>query len=258
MNNVKQNDFESSLSGKVSIITGAARGIGRAIAELFAERDSRLVLVDLLEDELSRFSEELVQGGTRALSLPYDVTDGGNAERIVRTTMEEFGAIDVLVNCAGIAELEPAEDLSEEAWEKTMSVNLKAPFLLSRAAGKEMIDADGGKIVNIASQAAVVGMERHAAYCASKAGLVGLTKVLAVEWGRYGIRVNSVSPTVVLTELGKEAWKGEKGEKMRGEIPAGRFAQPEEVAAGVAFLASDQADMINGENLVIDGGYTVH
>ena len=186
-----------------------------------------------------------------------DLTVTGSIEKVVADALAAFGRIDILVNNAGVAFLDDAESLSEEIWDKTMAVNLKAPFLLSQAVGREMIKAGGGKIVNIASQAGVVALDRHVAYCASKAGIIMMTKVLALEWGRHGITVNAISPTVTLTELGKRAWAGQVGEDFKKTIPVGRFAYPEEVAAAALFLASQAADMINGENLLIDGGYTI-
>jgi NAD(P)-dependent dehydrogenase (short-subunit alcohol dehydrogenase family) len=139
-----------------------------------------------------------------------------------------------------------------------MAVNLKAVFRLSQAAGRYFLNQGHGKIINIASQAAVVALTNHLAYCTSKYGLLGLTQVLALEWGPRGVQVNAVSPTIVLTEMGREAWAGEPGEAMKQEIPLRRFAMPEEVAAATLFLASDGADMITGANLVVDGGYTIH
>ncbi len=138
-----------------------------------------------------------------------------------------------------------------------MAVNLKAPFMLAQAVGKAMIAKRYGRIVNIASQASVVALDRHVAYCTSKAALVGMTQVLAAEWAEYGITVNAVSPTVVETELGKRAWAGEVGAAMKKKIPTGRFAQPEEIAIAVLYLASDAAAMVDGENFIIDGGYTI-
>jgi glycerol dehydrogenase len=123
--------------------------------------------------------------------------------------------------------------------------------------GREMIKGKGGKIINLASQAGVIGLDKHVAYCTSKAGIIGMTKVLALEWAEFNINVNSISPTVVLTELGKKAWAGEVGEAMKKKIPVGRFAFPEEIAAVALFLASDAAAMITGENIVIDGGFTI-
>ena len=143
-------------------------------------------------------------------------------------------------------------------WDKTISINLKGTFLMSQAVGKAMIAAGrGGKIINLASQAGSVAIDQHAAYCASKFGVIGLSKTLAAEWGKHGLCVNTISPTVVLTELGKKAWAGPKGDALKARIPSGRFANPEEIAAAAVFLASNGADMINGADLLIDGGYTI-
>jgi len=138
-----------------------------------------------------------------------------------------------------------------------MNANLKSVFLLSQAVGRRFLQQGHGKIVNIASQAAVVALTNHLAYCTSKAALLALTKGLALEWGPKNIQVNAISPTVVLTEMGKLAWAGEVGEAMKQKIPLRRFAEPEEIAAAAVFLASSAADMITGENLMIDGGYTI-
>ncbi len=154
--------------------------------------------------------------------------------------------------------LAPAEDLSLDAWDKTIAINLKGTFLVSQAAGRRLIKAGkGGKIINMASQAGTVAIDQHAAYCASKFGVIGLSKTLAAEWGKYGITVNTISPTVVLTDLGRKAWDGPRGEALKQRIPTGRFAFPEEIAAAAVFLASNGADMINGADLLIDGGYTI-
>ncbi len=163
-----------------------------------------------------------------------------------------------MVNSAGIVALAPAESLTLDQWDRTIAINLKGTFLVSQTAGKRMIAAGrGGRIVNLASQAGTVAIEEHVAYCASKFGVIGLTKTLAAEWGRHGITANTISPTVVLTELGKAAWAGEKGEAAKRRIPTGRFAYPEEIAAAAVFLASDAAAMVNGADLVVDGGYTI-
>lgn len=248
-------DPEFKLVGKTALITGAAQGIGRSIAELFAEKGASLVLIDLHE-ELHVVARELIGRGAAVLALTGDLTQSGEIDRFVGEAIRRFGRIDVLINNAGVVLLDKAESLSEEWWDQTMAINLKAPFMLAQAAGREMIKHKAGAIVNIASQASVIALDRHAAYCASKAGLVGLTRVLAVEWAPYNITVNAISPTVVLTELGKKAWAGDVGEAMKRKIPVGRFGQPEEIAAAALYLASDAARMITGTNLMIDGGYT--
>jgi NAD(P)-dependent dehydrogenase (short-subunit alcohol dehydrogenase family) len=169
--------------------------------------------------------------GDRARHFILDVTDFARIKPTVEEIVAYFGAVDVLVNNAGIAFRESAEETSEDKRDLTMAVNLKAVFLLSQAVGRYFLMQGHGKIVNIASQAAVVALANHLAYCTSKYGLLGLMQVLALEWGPRGVQVNAVSPTVVLTEMGRLAWAGEPGEVMKQEIPLRRFALPEEVAA---------------------------
>jgi Dehydrogenases with different specificities (related to short-chain alcohol dehydrogenases) len=249
-------DKNFNLDHKVALVTGAARGIGKAIATLFAEKKADVILVDML-DEVNEVASALAQLGVNTLPLIVDVSKSENINKMVAEGIKKFGKIDILVNCAGVVYLEDAEKLPEEYWDKTIAINLKAPFMIAQAVGKEMIQRKSGKIINIASQAGMIALDKHVAYGASKAAIIGMTKVLALEWAEYNINVNAISPTVILTELGKKAWAGEVGEAMKKKIPAGRFGYPEEVAAAVLFLASDAAEMITGSNLVIDGGYTI-
>ncbi len=249
-------DGAFDLTGKTAVVTGGAAGIGLAIARLFASRGASQVLVDI-SPAVTSVASGLPGGTARNAAVVADVTDAKAVDGIVSTAVSRFGGLDILVNNAGIVLLEKAEALSEADWDRTMAVNVKGPFLLAKAAGKVMISRKSGRIVNIASQAAFIALDRHLAYCTSKAAIVGMTKVLAMEWARYGITVNAVSPTVVETELGKKAWAGEVGEAMKKKIPVGRFGQPEEIAAAVLYLISGVSGMITGENLVIDGGYTI-
>ena len=249
-------DKSFSLKGKTALITGAGGGIGRAIATLFYEKGANLILLDL-NPNIQSVGQEIAPDPERLLTAAADITLADQREKGITTGLEQFGAVDILVNNAGVALLEPALEVPEANWDKTMDLNLKAPFFLSQRVGSEMIKHGGGKIVNLASQAGVIALDRHVAYCASKAAIISMTKVLAFEWAKHNIQVNAISPTVVLTELGKKAWAGEVGEQMKKKIPAGRFAYPEEIAACALFLASEAAAMINGENLVIDGGYTI-
>ena len=249
-------DKNFGLTGKVAMVTGAAQGIGQAIALLFAEKGADLVLVDL--QQTVRGTEEAVRSlGRQAVSVAVDLTTNDGVSKATDTAIREFGRVDILVNSAGVVFLDDAENLSESDWDKTMAVNLKAPFMLSQAVGRHMIKAGRGNIVNLASQAGLVALDNHVAYCSSKAALIAMTRNLAMEWGGFNINVNAISPTVILTELGKKAWAGEVGEAMKKKIPAGRFGYPEEVAAVALFLASDAAGLITGENIVIDGGYTI-
>lgn len=253
-----QPDFDKDfgLTGKVALVTGAAAGIGRAIAQLYLEKGADVALVDA-SASVRDVARELEGLGHRTLGIVADLTVTDQVRAAVDQAFEAFGRVDILVNNAGVAFLDKAESLPEDSWDKTMAVNLKAPFILSQLVGRRMIEAGGGKIINVASQAGVVALDRHVAYCSSKGGIIMMTKVLALEWARHGITVNAISPTVTLTELGKKAWAGQVGEDMKKLIPVGRFAYPEEVAAVALFLASQAADMITGENVIIDGGYTI-
>ena len=248
-------DLDFNLAGKTALVTGGASGIGAAIAEAYARKGARIAIVDLNIDAAGAMAERL---GRSAQAHSCNVSDAGSVTGMVTDVGRAFGHIDIVVNSAGVVFLAPAEELSLDYWDRTMDVNLKGTFLVSQAVGRLMIAAGrGGKIINIASQAGTVAIDQHAAYCASKFGVIGLSKTLAAEWGRHGITVNTISPTVVLTELGKKAWDGPKGEALKQMIPVGRFALPEEIAAAAVFLASAGADMINGADLLVDGGYTI-
>lgn len=248
-------DRNFGIDGRVALITGAAQGIGKAIAELYAVKGASLVVVDL-NDDVEKTAQSARDLGARAISITADLTVSESLGSIVERAVREFGTVDILVNNAGIVLLEDAEDLPADYWDRTMAINLRAPFFIAQAVGRHMIAHGGGKIINMASQAGLVALNRHVAYCASKAGIISMTKTLAAEWGEYNINVNCISPTVILTELGKKAWAGNVGEEFRRKIPAGRFGYPEEVAAVALFLASDASNLMTGENVVIDGGYT--
>ncbi|EAG4789205.1 D-threitol dehydrogenase [Listeria monocytogenes] len=247
-------DKDFNITDKVAVVTGAASGIGKAMAELFSEKGAYVVLLDIKED-VKDVAAKI--NPSRTLALQVDITKKENIEKVVAEIKKVYPKIDILANSAGVALLEKAEDLPEEYWDKTMELNLKGSFLMAQIIGREMIATGGGKIVNMASQASVIALDKYVAYCASKAAIVSMTQVLAMEWAPYNINVNAISPTVILTELGKKAWAGQVGEDMKKLIPAGRFGYPEEVAACALFLVSDAASLITGENLIIDGGYTI-
>lgn len=234
-----------------ALITGAAGGIGRALAEAFAAEGMRLALVDVLD--CSDLAQQL---GPEHRSFILDLEDPDEIKKVVTTIGDEMG-LDIVVNNAGAGIIFPAAEARVEDWDKTMRVNLRAPWLLSSAALPYLKLSAAGRILNITSQAGIVAIDDHAAYGASKAGLIMLTKVLAVEWAGFGITVNSIAPTVVETPMALVGWSGEKGIKAREEIPVGRFAKPHEIAAAAVYLASENASIITGETLVVDGGYTV-
>jgi NAD(P)-dependent dehydrogenase (short-subunit alcohol dehydrogenase family) len=269
-------DMTNDFTGRTAVVTGGASGIGNAVARALAARGARVAILDVRADAATTAAADLpgaadAVGGTApsaqvdgagaptGLHAGYgcDVTDEDSVARTVAAVAERSGRIDVLVNCAGIAALAPAEDLDAATWARTIDVNLTGTHRVSQAVGRHMLAAGYGRIVTIASQAAHVGIDGHAAYCASKAGVIGLTRVLALEWGGRGVTVNTVSPTVVLTDLGRAAWANEKGLRHQEEIPTGRFATPDEVAAAVLFLSGESSAMVNGADLRVDGGFTI-
>ena len=247
--------LDFGLKGKTAVITGGTSGIGNATAAYFAEQGANIVISGR-NPQIFEMAKEL--GGDKAVAVRGDICDAEHRAALIAAGVEAFGQVDILVNSAGITRLDDAEILSEEDWNSVIGVNLTANFLMAQAAGKYMIDNKvEGCIVNVASQGGIIALKKHAAYCASKGGLIALTKVLALEWGDYGIRVNAVSPTVVLTAMGHKAWDGPQGDALKKEMPSGRFAEPEEIATAIAYLCSSGASMITGHNLVIDGGYTI-
>src|ERR1700759_5064025 len=243
-------NFQFDFNQKRVLVTGAGKGIGREIATMLHRFNARVVALSRTENDLQNLQQEI---GCEAIAA--DLGDPASARRAA----EKAGEIDHLVNNAAIAILEPFLKTSVEAWDKTMAVNLRAVMIVSQVVAKQMIDRGvGGSVVNVSSMASFQALHNHAAYCASKAGLDQLTAVMAVELGEHHIRVNSVNPTVVLTEMGKRAWSDTvKGGPMLARIPLGRFAECEDIASVVCFLLTDGAAMLNGLALRIDGGFLV-
>ena len=227
-------DLDYSLQGKTAIITGGAAGIGHATAEFFHKKGVNVVLADL-NSKLDEVAKEI---GENTIGVVGNVCDVDYPTKVISEAVAAFGKVDILVNCAGIVALDNAETISADAWNRTININLSACFFMAQAVGKYMID-------------------NHVAYCAAKGGIIAMTKVMAKEWGTYGIRVNAVAPTVVLTALGHKAWDGPVGDAFKKTIPAERFAEPEEIASVIAFLCSKGAGMITGHNLLVDGGFTI-
>ena len=248
------------LDGKRALVTGATKGIGADIARTFAAAGAKLILsgrdrADLRSAESTLADEFGAQIDTAAI----DLAEHDAPVRLAQQAADAFGGLDILVNNAGISHPEPAIDTDPDKFDETIAINLRAPALLASAVGKAMVaQGTGGSIITVASAAALAPLPDHYAYCASKAGLVMATKVLARELGQYGIRANSVCPTVVLTEMGQRVWGEEsKAAPMLARIPLGRFAVPREVSDTVLWLASDAASMISGVDIPVDGGYTM-
>jgi D-threitol dehydrogenase (NAD+) len=248
-----QIDYDFSLAGKVAVVTGGASGIGSAIVDAYATKGATVVVLDKAVDA----AQHKVSEGIAAAAIACDVTIEQSVVDAVSAVNAQFGHIDILVNSAGIAVTAPAAELTVDAWDLTMAINLRGAFLVSQQVGRVMLAQGSGTVISLASQAATIALPGHVAYCASKFGLVGLTKVLALEWAGRGVTANTISPTVVMTPLAKEVWDNPEGEALKAQIPTQRFAEPEEIAAVAVFLASDAAKMINGVDLLVDGGYTI-
>ena len=249
-------DKNFGLSGKIALVTGSAKGIGKAVAMLFAEKGADIILVDM-DESVKVAAEEITRLGRKALPLVYDISKSANIPKLVSEGLDKFGRIDILVNSAGVALLDDAENITEEMWDKTISINLKAIFMLSQAVGKEMIKNKKGKIINIASIAGPIAFDKHTAYTVKQGRCDRYDNEYGNRVGKVGINVNSISPIVTLTEMGRTVWVGEIGEATKKVIPIGRFNEPDEIAAVAVFLASDATDMITGQNIVIDGGYSI-
>jgi L-xylulose reductase len=234
--------------GRRALVTGAGKGIGRDTAVMLARYHAKVIAVSRTEADLRSLQDEI---GCETI-----VADLGDPAAVKRAA-EKAGDIDLLVNNAAIAILQPFLETTVEAWDTTMAVNLRAIVIVSQVIAAQMIRRGvTGSIVNVSSMAAFQALTGHAAYCASKAGLDQLTKVMAVELGEYGIRVNSVNPTVVMTEMGKRAWSDPaKGGPMLQRIPLSRFAECNDIASVICFLLSDAAGMLNALALQIDGGF---
>ncbi|MDR1611577.1 MAG: D-threitol dehydrogenase [Planctomycetota bacterium] len=253
----KDFDESFSLAGKTALVTGAGSGLGRATAMMFGRKGADLALVDINAAAANETSGLMASYGRKIVCLQCDVANEEDVEKMTADAVAALGRIDILINCAGVGFLDDAENLSMEIWDKTMAVNLRGAFMVAQKVGRRMIGQGGGKIVNFASQGALVALDNHSAYNASKAGMLGLTRTLAYEWARFNIQVNAVSPTVIVTELTDRTWVGETREKFLRSLPAGRFGHPNEVAAAALYLSSDASNLVTGANLVIDGGYTI-
>ncbi|HOK35148.1 MAG TPA: glucose 1-dehydrogenase [Candidatus Pacearchaeota archaeon] len=245
-----------SLKDKIAIVTGARRGIGRAIALKLAKEGAKVVVTDISEEDCKKVVEEIQNLGSEGLALVLDVTNEENIKNVVATAKKTFGKIDILVNNAGIFIQEELDKMETSRIEKELAVNLKGAILCSKNVIPEMKAQNYGKIVNIASIAGFVGFEISSVYCATKGALIAMTKELAMELGKYKINVNAVAPGVIATDMTKDMLEDEKTkEALLSKIPYGRVGEPEDIANAVAFLASDEAEYITGHTLVVDGGW---
>lgn len=235
-------------AGKVALVTGGASGIGAAVVDSLLAGRARVVVADLAArpDDAS---------GHRA-DLPTDVSDPAACAAAVAGAVDRFGRLDILVNSAGVGALEPSDTLSPESWRRTQAINLDGTFFMCQAAIRHMLPAGGGAIVNVASIHGHVGFGAHAAYTASKGGVVNLTRTLGIEYAARNIRVNAVCPGFVLTPMIEAGVTDDLMPQIVALHPIGRIARAEEIAAPILFLASDEASFMAGASLMVDGGYT--
>jgi NAD(P)-dependent dehydrogenase (short-subunit alcohol dehydrogenase family) len=253
---------EFALDGDTAIVTGASRGIGRALAGALADAGANLCLVSRTADDGRAAAAEIeAETGVDAIAVPADVTEERDVEAMVDETLATFGSIDVLVNNAGIARTAPAHEMSLETWNEVIATNLTGVFLCTKHAGKAMIDGDGGTVINMASMSAFVANypQEEVVYHASKGGVVSFTRQLASEWARYGIRANAIAPGYIRTEMIDEllAENPDMEEAWLSEMLMDEMAPPEDLGGTVVYLASDASSYMTGETVVIDGGYTV-
>ncbi len=247
------------LKDKVAIVTGAARGIGRAIALRLAQEGADVVVVDVRDDQGRQAAEVMEASGRRALYVHADVTQPPEVEQMVQATLAAFGTVDILVNNAGICPFKPFLEISPELWGEVLDTNLKGYFLCSQAVARVMV-ARGirGRIVNVSSISAIIGGELQAHYCASKGGINQLTKSMAISLGRYGITCNAVLPGTVETDVNRESLADPAlRQTLTERTPLRRLGQPEDIAGPVVFLASDDAAYCTATLLVVDGGAIV-
>jgi NAD(P)-dependent dehydrogenase (short-subunit alcohol dehydrogenase family) len=247
--------FGDRLSNKVAVITGAASGIGRAISLEFAKEGADVVLSDIDEKGLINVANQIREMGKKAVFVTADATRIHDVEKMLKIALEKFGRIDILVNSIGVLRGGKIEDLSEEDWDFVISVNLKGVFLCSQKIGKYFIENKvPGVIINIASISGILPQVYTGAYSPSKAGVILLSALMAMEWARYGIRVNCICPGPTRTPMTDRYYQGKLREARELAIPLGRFAEPEEIAKVAVFLASSDAKYITGTSLPVDGG----
>ena len=246
------------LTGKVMMIVGAGRGIGRSVAICSAEAGADLILTSRTREELDSAAEEIRKLGRKAAPVVFDVSKVADVRRGFAEAIAAFGKLDVVVNNAGTNVPKMSLDVTEEDWDLILDTNLKGLFFCCQEAGRHMVERKQGKVINISSQMGVVGGPKRAPYCASKGGVCQLTKALAIEWAPYSVTVNAVAPTFIRTPLAEVFLKDEAFRKdVISRIPLGHIGEPEDVAGAVIYLASNAANLVTGHTLCVDGGWTI-
>jgi NAD(P)-dependent dehydrogenase (short-subunit alcohol dehydrogenase family) len=245
------------LTGKVAIVTGGSKGLGREMAIALTEAGASVTVVSRTHPDLERVAEHLRQLGGNALPVAADVTRSDQVEHMVQQVMAEFGQIDILVNNAGMGGITPVLELDEDEWDRYMTLNLKGPVLCAKYVGREMVKRQQGKMINVASVMAQAVSRYMSAYASSKAALVQFTRVLALEWSRYNIQVNALCPGYFTTPMSQEFLASAAGQRLLQRLPQQRFGDLEEIRGSIVFLASAATSYMTGSVLFVDGGHSL-
>lgn len=244
------------LSGRTAVVLGGTSGIGRALVDGLLEAGADVVASSRRQAEVDATARAVEEQGKRTVRQTADVTDRDSLEALLATTVDTLGQVDILINCAGRTRKSPSLEVTDDEWQEILETNLTGTLRSCQVFGRAMLERGYGRIVNIASLASFVGLYQVAAYSASKAGVAALTKTLAVEWGSRGVLVNAIAPGVFRTPLNQDLLDGtDRGREFRTRTPLGRFGRVEELAGAAVFLSSEAASFINGEVLVVDGGF---
>jgi len=243
------------LTGRVAVVVGGTSGIGRAIALGLADAGADVVATGRRSDLVEKASGEIRARGRRSLSMAADVGDAASMAALRDACIADLGRLDIVVAAAGITRRVPTLQMDEADWDRILETNLTGVMRTCRVFGSRMVEQGSGRIINIASLASFIGLHEVAAYTASKAGVAGLTRALAVEWARYGVTVNAIAPGVFETDLNRELLKSGRGEEFKMRTPMARFGRVEELVGAAVFLASDAASFITGQVIAVDGGF---
>jgi len=247
------------VKNKIAIVTGSGRGIGKSTVLELAKEGAKVVVSDIDIKECQNVCDEIKKIGSDAIAVKCDISKKSDVDAMIKKTMQKFQKIDILINNAGVVLTKPFVEMTEKDWDFVLDINLKGVFLCTNAVVKQMIKQKSGKIISVASIAGEVGFMNTSAYCASKAGIINLTRELALELSPHNINVNAIAPGVIATKMTEDMLKDKKTkEVLLASTPLGRVGQPEEIGKAVVFLASDDSNFITGHTLVVDGGWLTH